>query len=148
MMQEPSSPNPNPILQPLQGSPAAGETTAVGKCQAALIEFCHDGDVSWCALIGERGRLITSASPKGFTPRHPDELAAMTADLLRSAQALASRLGEREFRGFFQTGERWHYFLHPIAPNVHLLSVFESNVLPAAVRSAMDTHSERIALAL
>lgn len=142
-MQEPSTDK--LVLSPLTQPVAGASLGPISKKEAALLAYCRESGVSWAAFVDARGELPASASPLGFSPRNPVEIALLAKDLLTAAQKLAGRLGEREFHGLFQAGQRWHYSLSPVSDTVMLLSVFGNDTLPAAVRAASENHRQLLA---
>lgn len=141
------------MLEPLSHppAPASGHRPAAatnGALERALLAFCSDASVAWCAAIGEDGTLLGTASPRGFAPRHPGDIATLAIDFLRSAQRLSAQLGEHDFRGLFQAGDRWHTLVSPLTDGVLLLAVFDRETLPALVRAAAESARPRIVAAI
>ena len=140
MAQDPTSKHP-----PL--TPLVPQTGRGGSVESVLHDYCIDAQVSWCAVLDENGALVASHSPKGFAPKNAAQISQRAGELLRASRQLAASFGEREFHGFFQAGDRWHYYLSPVTDRVMLLSVFEQSTLPAAVRASAETFQKRIAAA-
>jgi hypothetical protein len=140
MAQEPTSKHP-----PL--TPLVLQTGRRASLDSVLRDYCTDAQVSWCAVFDEVGVLVASHSPKGFAPKHAAQISKQASELLSASRQLAANFGEREFHGFFQAGDRWHYYLSPVTDRVMLLSVFEQSTLPAAVRASAESFQKRLAAA-
>jgi predicted regulator of Ras-like GTPase activity (Roadblock/LC7/MglB family) len=104
---------------------------------AILQEFCADADVAFCALVDGSGMVIESASPRGLAPRQLSEIGALAAAAFAATSQLSARLGEHGAEGLCQMGERWHYYLCPLAGKTVLLSVFDSESLVGLVKAAL-----------
>ena len=110
----------------------------VDELGRVLRDFCEEADVAFCALIDESGTVVESASPRGFAPRQLSEIGALAMSALSATTALSARLGEDGADGLCQLGERWHYYLCPLADGAVILSVFDGESLVGIVKAGFD----------
>ena len=62
---------------------------------AALDGFCADAGVAFGALVDESGAVISSASPRGLTPRNMPEIGAISAGAFGATWLLSRKLGRK-----------------------------------------------------
>jgi hypothetical protein len=97
-----------------------------------LVRYCQESEVRYTALLEESGALCTDAGD--VTLRDAGETAALAVGAFAALQAVAQRLGDSTFEGFFHEGKCRHFCLTPVTPQFLLLSVFEAPVRFAIVK--------------
>ena len=97
-----------------------------------LNRFCQESEVRYSALLEESGTICADAGDASL--RDSGETAALAAGAFAALQAVARRLGDGTFEGFFHEGKNRQFCLTPVTPQFLLLSVFEAPVRFAVVR--------------
>lgn len=98
----------------------------------ALGKFCEDSEVRYAALLEDTGTLCVDAGDEAL--RDSGETAALAVGAFAALQAVASRLGDESFEGFFHEGKSRQFCLMPVTPRFLLLSVFQAPVRFAVVK--------------
>lgn len=93
------------------------------QLRRALADYCADSGVRYAALIEEGGTLCADAGDD--TLRDSAEIAALAVGAFAALQAVAERLGDDQFEGFFHEGARRQFCFTPVTPKFLLLSAFQ-----------------------
>ncbi|RYD35696.1 MAG: hypothetical protein EOP86_07800 [Verrucomicrobiaceae bacterium] len=102
------------------------------QLRQALARFCGDSEVRYAAVLEESGTLCADAGDESL--RDSGETAALAVGAFAAVQAVAARLGDDTFEGFFHEGKSRQFCLMPITPRFLLLSVFQAPVRFAVVK--------------
>ena len=94
--------------------------------------YCQESEVRYAALLEESGTTCADAGDASF--RDSGETAALAVGAYAALQAVASRLGDGTFEGFFHEGRSRQFCLTPVTPQFLLLSVFQAPVRFAVVK--------------
>jgi hypothetical protein len=97
-----------------------------------LIRYCGESEVRYAALLEESGTVCADAGDPAF--RDSGETAALAVGAFAALQAVAGRLGDTTFEGFFHEGRTRQFCLMPVTPQFLLLSVFQAPVRFAIVK--------------
>ena len=97
-----------------------------------LIRYCDESEVRYAALLEESGTVCADAGDPAL--RDSGETAALAVGAFAALQAVAQRLGDSTFEGFFHEGKTRQFCLMPVTPQFLLLSVFQAPVRFAIVK--------------
>ncbi|MDB6070065.1 MAG: hypothetical protein JWL81_1236 [Verrucomicrobiales bacterium] len=97
-----------------------------------LTRYCQESEVRYAALLEESGTVCADAGDASL--RDQGETAALAAGAFAALQAVAKRLGDGTFEGFFHEGKTRQFCLTPVTPQFLMLSVFEAPVRFAVVK--------------
>ena len=102
------------------------------RLRQSLANYCQESEVRYAALLEESGTTCADAGDPSF--RDSGETAALAVGAYAALQAVASRLGDGTFEGFFHEGRTRQFCLTPVTPQFLLLSVFQAPVRFAIVK--------------
>ncbi len=102
------------------------------RLRQTLVHFCQESGIRYAALLEESGTTCADAGDAAF--RDSGETAALAVGAYAALQAVAQRLGDGTFEGFFHEGTARQFCLSPVTPQFMLLSVFEAPVRFAIVK--------------
>jgi hypothetical protein len=102
------------------------------QLRQTLARYCQESEVRYAALLEESGTTCADAGDPAF--RDAGETAALAVGAYAALQAVAQRLGDGTFEGFFHEGRTRQFCLTPVTPQFMLLSVFEAPVRFAVVK--------------
>ncbi|MES2708380.1 MAG: roadblock/LC7 domain-containing protein [Verrucomicrobiota bacterium] len=102
------------------------------QLRQSLEEFRKDSEVRYAAILEESGTVCADAGDASL--RDSGETAALAVGAFAALQAVAARLGDDSFEGFFHEGKTRQFCLMPITPQFLLLSVFQAPVRFAVVK--------------
>ncbi len=97
-----------------------------------LARYCQESEIRYAALLEESGTTCADAGDTVY--RDSGETAALAVGAYAALQAVARRLGDGTFEGFFHEGKTRQFCLTPVTPQFMLLSVFEAPVRFAIVK--------------
>lgn len=97
-----------------------------------LNRYCQEAEVRYSALLEESGSICADAGDASL--RDSGETAALAVGAFAALQAVARRLGDGTFEGFFHEGKTRQFCLTPVTPQFLLLTVFEAPVRFAVVK--------------
>ena len=106
--------------------------TLTQRLRHTLAGYCQESEVRYAALLEESGTTCADAGDAAF--RDSGETAALAVGAFAALQAVARRLGDGTFEGFFHEGKTRQFCLTPVTPQFMLLSVFEAPVRFAIVK--------------
>ena len=106
--------------------------TLTQQLRHTLARYCQESEVRYAALLEESGTTCADAGDPAF--RDSGETAALAVGAYAALQAVAQRLGDGTFEGFFHEGRTRQFCLTPVTPQFLLLSVFEAPVRFAIVK--------------
>lgn len=106
--------------------------TLTQRLRHTLGGYCQESEVRYAALLEESGTTCADAGDPAF--RDSGETAALAVGAFAALQAVAKRLGDGTFEGFFHEGQTRQFCLTPVSPQFMLLSVFEAPVRFAIVK--------------
>lgn len=106
--------------------------TLTQQLRHTLARYCHESEVRYAALLEESGTTCADAGDPAF--RDSGETAALAVGAYAALQAVAQRLGDGSFEGFFHEGRTRQFCLTPVTPQFMLISVFEAPVRFAIVK--------------
>ena len=102
------------------------------RLRQILQHYCEESEIRYAALLEESGTTCADAGDPAF--RDSGETAALAVGAYAALQAVASRLGDGTFEGFFHEGRARQFCLTPVTPQFMLLSVFQAPVRFAVVK--------------
>ena len=106
--------------------------TLIQQLRQTLGRYCQESQVRYAALLEESGTTCADAGDPAF--RDSGGTAALAVGAYAALQAVAQRLGDGTFEGFFHEGSSRQFCLTPVTPQFMLLSVFETPVRFAIVK--------------
>jgi len=98
-----------------------------------LAHYTKESEVRYAALLEESGTVCADAGDSSL--RDSGETGALAAGAFAALQAVAQRLGDGTFEGFFHEGKSRQFCLTPVSAQFMLLSVFEAPVRFAVVKA-------------